>query len=445
MTSYAEFMAEHPSASTDQLIAFLGGQLDAAKAEEVASKDAIIVLQQRNVNLELEMVTMANDLDALQVTVKLLMKAATTGTPSPSASPVLHRKFLDGISGSTVEMLLKSGSSNLDTDWTKITPKLINMVKEEIVWNSRMVVQEEDYYATRMPITKRDKVERPIFGTGKSTFKSQEQWVEYAKSIADYVNLGGNLSIMGILKDEFAIERFISEVDIQRHDLGVLTSKEALALLYFRNWRKPDYNKMISQIASLKLEYHGDENISASVQAYNIGLQKALEHHAFDKDIVKQILKTWSRSYSLWAGIVSDLVTEEKIDSWEKLGAWLKQQADATLEATNKGLHIKEPKNITPSKVAPVASEKKNIVAAALESPKGFPKEGFMCVHCDLPYTNVKNPDLSKFQTHGWATSWDGTKALCKNPKDQAKLDNWQAQRARDYAQQQASKGKKKP
>ena len=55
---------------------------------------------------------------------------------------------------------------------------------------------------------------------------------------------------------------------------------------------------------------------------------------------------------------------------------------------------------------------------------KSYPTYAFTCPACELPYAPAaSNPDLTKFQVHGFPTSIDGKEVWCTKVKNQAALN----------------------
>ena len=58
------------------------------------------------------------------------------------------------------------------------------------------------------------------------------------------------------------------------------------------------------------------------------------------------------------------------------------------------------------------------------------PNEGYDCVGCGRKYTiKFPNPDVTKYQTHGWPSTADGSRLLCDLKTFPEKLASYAARR----------------
>ena len=61
---------------------------------------------------------------------------------------------------------------------------------------------------------------------------------------------------------------------------------------------------------------------------------------------------------------------------------------------------------------------------------KSYPTFDYTCPACELPYASAaSNPDLTKFQVHGFATNANGKEVWCTKVKNHAALDQYIASR----------------
>lgn len=346
-------------------------------------------------------------------------------TPPVSAAPT--REFLDGVDG-TVANLFKTASSNYADfikDWTSTPLEVVASCGKETSLR-QYSVKDDSHLEHKVTKTARSQVPTPSYG---SKFKDAADYHEFVVSLVSYVRKGGSVSLLTTLGGSAG--SFAMAMSLELHDLGVLSVKETVATILLATFRPLDYLETVGAFKKLNLKFYKYGTTVDTVSSYTLLVKKSLVGKPPEKSLAKVLLESWDDQFVKWKSYVLEKVSDESMDSWDQLFVHPEQQAVKSCQMFLDGV-VLSPTPSKPSKPAKVG---------ALSD--GKPKEGLECVACGRKLTTATSPDLEVYQTHGYATSVDGSETLCQETTFKDKLSEWMVKRSKDHAAYKARVGKK--
>ena len=127
----------------------------------------------------------------------------------------------------------------------------------------------------------------------------------------------------------------------------------------------------------------------------------------------------WAPSYRLWCADITEGLesTPPTITTWDLFFQTLRGKSREASKAFKDGNVLTGVKPDRPTKLKAVAANgtaPPEVVSAVFPSGSSIPKDGYECVGCRRKFTSIfPNPDVNKYQTHGYPTTADGIKILC--------------------------------
>ena len=195
--------------------------------------------------------------------------------------------------------------------------------------------------------------------------------------------------------------------------------KEIIVLILFVKYRPLKYDECVKQLDVLKLDFFGYGTMIDNINNYINSIKKVLRGRPFLKKLAESLLVNWAVSYRSWCADITEGLesTPPTIKTWDLLFQNLRDKSKDASKAFKDGNILTGVKPDKPTKLKAVAAAgaaTPDVVSAVFPLGPRPPTEGFECVGCKRKFTStVPNPDVSKYQTHGWPTTSDGTKVLC--------------------------------
>jgi hypothetical protein len=418
-------------------------RFDAMEAKLNANSADLADVKTEIADMKSLLVTITAQLAAMGPAAPAPTPSTTTPLPSSTIPTPLSRGFLDGIGGENPKKILAGFPLNLEGDWTKKIPVLKNRNGDSIEFTGDItLVHPESYYESIKSKTQRANVDKPPFG---NKFKSMTDWIVWLKALSYYVDAGGNADILSLLGNNENIKAFCKTMKIERDDIGMMTMKEIIIVTLFECWRPNEYDTVIRNLAKLKLSFYGYPKLMANVYAYTSTLLETLEGRSFSLFIVNDhIFPNWAEAFTKVKGKLQDEIERNNIKSYKDLCNWLEKFSQEAADAYESGLAgIVNPSETRPKKDNKIATVGAGANAGTtIRSAKGFPPEAWKCPVCALPYTSNKDADVKLFQTHGYPTSYDGSKVQCQ-VSNKTELDKWIALRQARVKLEKDKKAKK--
>lgn len=301
------------------------------------------------------------------------------------------------------------------------------------------LIRSEKWYQGNYTKNQRAAVPKPVYG---SKFKTDKEYIDFIRlHLIRHVNAGGNASLLNILGNGF--ENFAATMRLDILDLGTITMKEIIAIVLFVKWRPLEYEEAFKALGELSLDFYSYDKIIDTVNSYISSVKKTMMNRTFIKKLVEKLILKWGPEFVKWKSHVEEHINNGKMDSWEKLYEYLELKAGQADKANKNGsvLSHEAKRPDKPMKVAAVTpgsipGKKNNNVPGSISGPK----LGFECPGCKRKFTNLENPDVKLFQTHGWPTTADGTKIECDHVTDKAAMDRWIEKRKQLTAKNLAKK-----
>ena len=214
------------------------------------------------------------------------------------------RPFFEDLKGDVIDQSKTANPSwkDFEQDWTKF--KLYVLVEQ--VGEVNLVdyaIRDEKFLASQFTKTRRSAVPKPLYGM---KYKSDERYVKFISQLRQYVNAGGNASILEIVGEDGA-KSFADTLGLHKLDLGFVSMKEIIVLILFVKYRPLKYDECVKELGALKLDFFGYETMIDNVNNYINSVKKVLRGRPFMKKLAESLLVNWAVIYHSWCAEMTEV------------------------------------------------------------------------------------------------------------------------------------------